>query len=205
MADHSILTFALVALALTLAPGPDTVLVIANTSAGGLRRGLATVLGVVSGGVFYALLIGCGLARFLVYSPALFHAVKLAGACYLAWLGLSALRGALRGTSPAAAAQKSARGSYLQGLLTNALNPKVAVFYLAFLPQFLSPGDPVVLKSVLLIGIHYTEGLIWLSLVALGVGRLSRYLLRARVRRVMDGVLGVVLLGFGARLAVDRP
>src|SRR5579872_658123 len=113
MASHNILGFALVALVLTLAPGPDTFLVIANTSAGGVRRGLATVLGIVSGGVFYALLIGCGLARFLVYSPALFHAVKLAGACYLAWLGLGAIRAALRGAGPAGAAQKPARGSYL--------------------------------------------------------------------------------------------
>jgi threonine/homoserine/homoserine lactone efflux protein len=204
MSDHSILAFALVAGALTLAPGPDTFLVIANTGGGGLRRGLATVLGIVSGGVFYALLIGCGLARFLVYSPALFHAVKLAGACYLAWLGWGALRSALRGSGPAAAPRRPARNAYLQGLLTNALNPKVAVFYLAFLPQFLSPSDPVVLKSCLLIGIHYAEGLVWLSLVALGVGRLSRYLLRERVRRAMDGVLGLVMLGFGVKLALDR-
>ena len=82
MLDHSVLAFSLIALALTLAPGPDTFLVIANSSAGSFRRGFATVLGIVSGGAFYVLRIGCGLARFLLYSPALFHAVKPAGACY---------------------------------------------------------------------------------------------------------------------------
>jgi threonine/homoserine/homoserine lactone efflux protein len=209
MLDHSVLAFSLIALLLTLAPGPDTFLVIANTSAGGFRRGFATVLGIVSGGLFYVLLIGCGLVRFLVYSPAVFHTVKLAGACYLLYLGWGALRAALRrpvqaAAPPAATPARSIRASYLQGLLTNALNPKIAVFYLAFLPQFLNPGDPVVLKSALLIGIHYFEGLVWLSLLAYSVGRLGRFLARPRVRRTIDGVLGLTMMGFGAKLALDR-
>ena len=209
MFDHSVLAFALIALALTIAPGPDTFLVIANTGAGGFRRGFATVLGIVSGGFFYVLLVACGLIRVLVYSPALFHAVKLAGACYLLYLGWGALRGAFRPAPPAAAdapptPARSIRASYLQGLLTNALNPKIAVFYLAFLPQFLNPGDPVVLKSALLIGIHYFEGLLWLSLLAFGVGRLGRFLARPRVKRTMDAVLGTTMMGFGVKLAVDQ-
>ena len=99
---------------------------------------------------------------------------------------------------------RSIRASYLQGLLTNALNPKIAVFYLAFLPQFLNPGDPVVLKSALLIGIHYFEGLLWLSLLAFGVGRLGRFLARPRVKRTLDAVLGTTMMGFGVKLAVDQ-
>jgi threonine/homoserine/homoserine lactone efflux protein len=210
MFDHSVVAFSLVALALTLAPGPDTFLVIANASAGGFRRGFATVLGIVSGGVFYVLLIGCGLARFLLYSPTLFHAVKLAGACYLFYLGWGALRGALRRrqadakAAPAAPPARSVRASYLQGLMTNALNPKIAVFYLAFLPQFMNPGDPVVLKSALLIGIHYFEGLVWLSLLAFSVGRLGRFLARPRVKKSMDAVLGATMMGFGLKLAVEQ-
>jgi threonine/homoserine/homoserine lactone efflux protein len=209
MFDHSVLAFALIALALTIAPGPDTFLVIANTTAGGFRRGFATVLGIVSGGAVYVLLVACGLVRVLLYSPALFYAVKLAGAAYLLWLGWNALRGALRRVAPVVAdappaAAKSVRASYLQGLLTNALNPKIAVFYLAFLPQFLSPGEPVVLKSALLIGIHYFEGLVWLSLLAFSVGRLSRFLSRPRIRRGLDGVLGATMMGFGVKLAVEQ-
>jgi threonine/homoserine/homoserine lactone efflux protein len=206
MFDHRVLAFALIAMALTVAPGPDTFLVIANTSAGGFRRGFATVLGIVSGGSCYVLLVACGLMRLLVYSLAVFLAVKLAGACYLLYLGWNALRGALRGAPAAAGATPapSARASYLQGLLTNALNPKIAVFYLAFLPQFLNPGDPLVLKSALLIGIHYFEGLLWLSLLAFGVGRLGRWLARPRVRRALDAALGATMIGFGLKLAVDR-
>ncbi len=209
MFDHSVLAFALIAMALTIAPGPDTFLVIANTSAGGFRRGFATVLGIVSGGAFYVLLVACGLIRVLVYSPALFYAVKLAGAGYLLYLGWGALRSAFR-PAPASAADappppaRSIRASYLQGLLTNALNPKIAVFYLAFLPQFLNPGDPVVLKSALLIGIHYSEGLVWLSLLAFSVGRLGRFLARPRVKRAIDAVLGITMMGFGLKLAVDQ-
>ena len=209
MFDHSVLAFTLIAMALTIAPGPDTFLVIANTSAGGFRRGFATVLGIVSGGFFYVLLVACGLVRLLVYSPGVFYAVKLAGAGYLLYLGWGALRGAFRrGTAASADAApppaKSVRASYLQGLLTNALNPKIAVFYLAFLPQFLNPGDPVVLKSALLIGIHYFLGLIWLSLLAFSVGRLSRFLARPRVRKTMDAVLGATMMGFGLKLAVEQ-
>jgi threonine/homoserine/homoserine lactone efflux protein len=207
MFDHSVVAFALIALALTLAPGPDTFLVIANTGAGGFRRGFATVLGIVSGGAVYVLLVAGGLMRLLVYSPALFYAVKLAGAGYLLYLGWGALRGAFRrGTAavPPPAVARSMRASYLQGLLTNALNPKIAVFYLAFLPQFLKPGDPVVLKSALLIGIHYFEGLIWLSLLAFGVGRLGRFLTRPRVKKTLDALLGATMMGFGLKLAVEQ-
>jgi len=192
---------------LTVAPGPDTFLVIANTSAGGFRRGFATVLGIVSGGACYVLLVACGLVRLLAWSPAVFFTVKLAGACYLLYLGWGALRGALRRTIATATPPPpapSARASYLQGLLTNALNPKIAVFYLAFLPQFLSPGDPVVLKSALLIGIHYLEGLVWLSLLAFSVGRLGKWLARPRVRRTLDALLGTAMIGFGLKLAADQ-
>src|SRR5262249_21475382 len=117
MFDHSVLAFALIALVLTVAPGPDTFLVIANTSAGGLRRGLATVLGIVSGGVVYVLLVAFGLVRLLLWSPAVFYTVKLAGAAYLLYLGWGALRSALRKTGPATqgpAAAPSMRASYLQ-------------------------------------------------------------------------------------------
>jgi threonine/homoserine/homoserine lactone efflux protein len=207
MLDHSVLAFSLIAMGLTIAPGPDTFLVIANTSAGGFRRGFATVLGIVSGGAVYVLLVACGLVRLLLWSPAVFWAVKLAGAAYLLYLGWNALRGALRPAAPPAAASppaRSARASYLQGLLTNALNPKIAVFYLAFLPQFLAPGDPVVLKSALLIGIHYFEGLVWLSLLAFSVGRLGRWLARPRVKRALDAVLGATMIGFGVKLASEQ-
>lgn len=204
--DTSILAFTLAALLLTLSPGPDTFLVIGSTVQGGIRAGLAAVAGIISGGFFHAALFAFGIARVLVYSPTLFMAVKIAGALYLIWLGLGALRSAATPRPDAVATTEIPRADlrrrYLQGLLSNALNPKIAVFYLAFLPQFLQPGDPIALKSAGLIGIHYALGLIWLSTLALAVGRFGHWLRRSRVQRALDGLVGAVMTGFGVRLAL---
>lgn len=206
--DTSILAFTFAALLLTLSPGPDTFLVIGSTVQGGIRAGLAAVAGIISGGFFHAALFALGIARLLMYSPTLFMAVKLAGAAYLIWLGICALRSAAtaRPDLPAEAAPAPSNGllrrCYLQGLLSNALNPKIAVFYLAFLPQFLQPGDPIALKSAGLIGIHYALGLVWLGTLALAVGRVGHWLRRSRVQRALDGLVGAVMTGFGIRLAL---
>jgi threonine/homoserine/homoserine lactone efflux protein len=96
------------------------------------------------------------------------------------------------------------RQAFLEGLLTNILNPKVAVFYLAFLPQFISPGDPVLAKSLLLAGLHFTMGMMWLSLVTVLLGRLGKVVSNGRTGRWLEGVAGVVLIGFGVRLALEQ-
>lgn len=204
--DNSIFAFTFAALLLTLSPGPDTFLVIGSTVQGGLRAGLAAVAGIISGGVFHAALFAFGIARVLVYSPALFTAVKIAGALYLIWLGLGALRSAATPRAdavvPAELPRADLRRRYLQGLLSNALNPKIAVFYFAFLPQFLQPGDPIALKCAGLIGIHYALGLVWLSTLALAVGRFGHWLRKSRVQRALDGLVGAVMTGLGVRLAL---
>lgn len=210
MVDASLLAFTGAALLLTLSPGPDTFLVIGSSLQGGLRAGYAALAGILSGGLFHAALFAFGIARLLMYSPALFTAVKLAGAAYLLWLGIGALRSAVApraqgesGASVATPLQPGAlRRYYLRGLLSNALNPKIAVFYLAFLPQFLQPGDPIALKSAGLIGIHYTLGLIWLGSLVLAVGRLGGWLRRGPVQRALDGLVGLAMTGFGVRLAL---
>lgn len=212
MVDSQVLAFAAAALLVTLSPGPDTFLVLGASLRGGPRHGLATVAGIMTGGLFYVALFAFGVARLLVYSPVAFLAVKLAGAAYLLWLGAGAVRSAFRrasatapeaaGSPPSnAAAERPLARSYLDGVVTNALNPKVAVFYLAFLPQFMRPDDPIAAKSALLIGIHYALGLVWLGSVALAVGRLGGLLRRDAVRRVLDGVVGAVLTAFGVKLA----
>jgi len=198
-------TFVVAALLVTLAPGPDTFLVVSNTLAGGTRRGLITVFGIVAGGAFYVALFGLGVAPLLARSEAAFHAVKIAGAAYLAFLGACALRRAFRPRGGGSASSEPGRfpgsGAFGQGLLTNALNPKVAVFYLAFLPQFMRPGESMAAKAALLIGIHYAMGLVWLSLVVLMVSQLGAWLSRGPVRRGLDGVVGAAMLGFGVRMA----
>ncbi len=206
MLDARLLAFAGIAAVLTLTPGADTMLVVRSALVRGRRAALLTVLGIGSGLFVHATLSAAGLSVILVRSARAFELVKLAGALYLAWLGIQALRSAVRGAAvkeqPAGPA--AAHRAYVEGLLTNVLNPKVAVFYLAFLPQFIRPGDPVLARSILLAGVHFLEGLVWLSLVALFVARLRAVLSHPRVQRGLEAVSGVVFIGFGIRLALDR-
>jgi len=203
------LAFSVAALVVTMVPGPDTFLVLGNSLTGHVRRGFAAVAGILSGGLFHMALFGVGAAQLLAYSERAFFVVKLAGAAYLVYLGVGALRSALwpRADAGAVTAAEVApasplRRSYVQGLLTNALNPKVAVFYLAFLPQFLAPGDHLVRDSLLMIAIHYAMAAVWLGMVALGVSRMARVLRDVRVVRTLEGLVGAMMLGFGVRLAL---
>lgn len=206
MLDARVVAFAGIAALLTLTPGADTMLVIRSALVRGRRAGLLTVLGIGTGLFVHATLSAVGLSVILVRSARAFEAVKLAGALYLVWLGVQALRSAARGAPAAAegAAEVGARRAFAEGLLTNVLNPKVAVFYLAFLPQFIGPGDPVLAKSILLAGIHFVEGLVWLSLVTVFVARLRPVLQRPRVQRSLEAASGLAFVGFGVKLALSR-
>jgi RhtB (resistance to homoserine/threonine) family protein len=206
MLDAGVLAFTGIAAILTLTPGADTMLVVRSALVRGRRAGLLTVLGIGTGLFFHATLSALGLSVILVRSAEAFAIVKLAGALYLVFLGVQALRSAARGV-PVGAQPGDTRGAhraYVEGLLTNVLNPKVAVFYLAFLPQFISPGDPVFAKSILLASIHFVEGLVWLSLVTIFVARLRPVLSKPRVQRALESVTGLVFVAFGVKLALSR-
>ncbi|MFK3650921.1 LysE family translocator [Lysobacter enzymogenes] len=202
------LAFSVAALMLTLMPGPDTFLVMGNAVAGGARRGLAAAAGTTSGGLFHVALFALGVTQLLMYSERAFWTVKMLGACYLAYLGVKAVRAALRPRADAPplelalAAPASGLGrAFAQGALTNALNPKIAMFYLAFLPQFLAPGPHMARDSMLMIGLHYAIGAVWLSIVAIGSARMAGAMRSAKVARALDGAIGTMMLGFSARLA----
>ena len=213
MIDPQVLAFTGIAAILTLTPGADTMLVMRNVLARGQRAGILTAVGVCSGLFFHATLSALGLSLILVRSAVVFEIVKLTGACYLIFLGSQSLWRALHhGASNVpdthesiVIEQKKERWrSIVEGLLTNVLNPKVAIFYLAFLPQFISPGDPVLAKSVMLAGIHFTLGIIWLSLVTVFLGRMRALLTRPRIRGAMEAATGAFLIAFGMRLAMER-
>jgi RhtB (resistance to homoserine/threonine) family protein len=206
MLDSQVIAFTGIAAILTLIPGADTMLVVRNALVRGRRAGLLTVLGVGSGLFIHATLSALGLSVVLVKSAEAFEFVKLAGALYLVFLGLQALRSARAGGPIREHSVQPVQGrrAYVEGLLTNVLNPKVALFYLAFLPQFISPADPVFAKSILLASIHFAEGLVWLSLVTLFVGRLRPLLVRPAVQRTLDSVTGLVFIALGVKLAASR-
>ena len=213
MIDPQIIAFTGIAAILTVTPGADTMLVMRNVLARGQRAGLLTTLGICLGLFFHASLSALGLSFILLSSAAAFEVVKWAGACYLIFLGGQSLWRAWRhgaatltgGGDDVVAARRGRRWrSFTEGLLTNVLNPKVAIFYVAFLPQFVGPGDPVLAKSVALAGIHAALGVVWLSLVTASIGRMRALLTRPRVRRIVEATTGVVLIAFGARLAAER-
>lgn len=227
--DPQLVAFVGIAALLTVTPGADMALVTRNTLRYGRRAALLTTLGIATGCLVHATLSALGLSAVLSRSAALYEAVKLAGAAYLVFLGAQALWGTIRPGETSTSHNSTDRGlfpgedqaawpaparrreethdamrCYVQGLLTNVLNPKVAVFYITFLPQFIGAGDPVLRKSLLLAGVHVGMGVVWLSAYAALVARLGELLLRDGVRRWLERATGAVLIGFGLRLAWDR-
>ena len=211
--DAQVVAFTIIAGLLTITPGADTMLVIRNVMARGQRAGLLTTVGACGGLFVHATLSALGLSLILVRSATAFEVVKMVGAGYLIWLGVQSLRQASRGARMEIVAvvdggsrARPARGwrSLVEGLLSNVLNPKVAIFYLAFLPQFMSPGDWVFGKSMLLAGIHWVEGILWLSMVSLFLGRMRSSIVQPRVKRAIEAITGAVLIAFGVRLAMEK-
>jgi threonine/homoserine/homoserine lactone efflux protein len=186
-------------------------LVVRNVIRGGRGDGVATTFGICTGLFMHATLSALGLSIVLMHSATAFQFVKIAGACYLVWLGVRSLASAVRsGRDLADPVQQlttdavSPHRCFLEGLLSNVLNPNTAVFYLAFLPQFIGPTEPVLAKSLVLAGIHYGEGILWLVGVSMAVGQMRRLIVRSMVRRWLDGICGTVFVGFGVRLALER-
>ena len=216
----SLLTFIPVALLLTLIPGADTALVTRNALALGLRGARWTILGILTGCLIHATASALGLSAILATSARAYETVKLVGAAYLVWIGIQSIRAAgapVRGCAGAPershserSVQRDVEGSALgshpftQGFLTNILNPKVALFYLTFLPQFIPTGAPVLRTSLLLAMIHNVLGFAWLSLYARFVDRLRMALTRPMVKAWLERVTGAALVALGARLAWDR-
>jgi threonine/homoserine/homoserine lactone efflux protein len=193
---------------LVLIPGPDFAVVTKNTLAAGRRRGRWTALGVTSSNVVQGTAAASGLSALIIRAQPVFQAIKWAGVAYLAFLGVQAIRSAIRGQyqpfddgEPATAG--AAFGGWRQGFLSNITNPKVLIFYLAILPQFLAPGASF--GWVLAFAwSHAALSLIYLLALTWGLHQARQLLARRRVRRTMDGVTGAVLLGFSARLAVEH-
>jgi threonine/homoserine/homoserine lactone efflux protein len=196
------------AVVLVLIPGADFAVVTKNTLVGGHRRGRWTALGVSNSNLVQGTAAAFGLSALIMKVQPLFEAIKWAGVAYLAYLGAQAIRSARRGEyapldgdDPARAAQNVA--GWRQGFLSNITNPKVLVFYLAVLPQFLTPGAGLGWLLVLAWS-HAVISLGYLLVLVTGLHSARRLLMRRKVRRALDTTTGVVLLGFGARLAAEH-
>lgn len=208
--------FLAVAALLTVTPGADMALVTRTVLQGGRRAAFATTLGICLGCAVHALASSLGLSVILSRSPDLFRGVQALGAAYLLWLGGRALREARAGGVVASGATgKSAgdptlgsltwRRAFVDGLVTNVLNPKVAAFYLTFLPQFVPAGAPPLSYCLMLSGLHIATGFLWLVCYASALERLQAALAGGSVRRRLQQLTGIALIGLGLRLALaDR-
>ena len=210
--DSRYLAFAGIAAVLTITPGADMALVAKNVFTRGKASSYATILGICSGLFVHATASALGLSAILARSARAFEIVKWVGAGYIFYLGVMAMRRAVRNVAPAKPAENAAssrRGTgnwtgFAEGLFTNLLNPKVALFYLTFLPQFIAPGDPVLKVSLLLASLHVVMGLVWLSIYSSALHKLNTAMTRSGVRRAIEAVTGGLLMALGARLAFAR-
>lgn len=213
MFDSQLLTFIGVAALLILTPGADTMLILRTVLARGQRAGILAALGICSGLVVHALLSALGLSIILMRSALAFEVVKWVGACYLVFLGIQSLMHAARNRNEGgvgdiqqvdAPRQDRYARSYIEGVLSNLLNPKVALFYLAFLPQFVRSADTAFAESIALAAIHLAMSLIWLYILVVFIGRLRLIITQPRFKRGLEGATGVLLVGLGVRLALER-
>ena len=200
MINH-FLAFLGVSIVVIVTPGQDTALTIRNTLLGGRRNGLLTAFGVSAGQATWALATSAGIAAVLQKSEPAFVAVKLAGAAYLVFLGVQTLVPALR--SRGATPKEAPRGRPLrQGFVSNLGNPKMAIFFTSLLPQFTRGPS---FAALLILGLIFSAmTLAWLSAYAFVVAKAGDFLRRSRVRRAIDALTGIVLVGLGLRLAAER-
>jgi len=198
----SLAAFAAAAALLTVTPGLDTALVLRTAATEGGRRALAAALGICVGCLVWGAVVAFGLGLLLKASLVAYTILKIAGAAYLVWLGLQLL---LSRRDRFDKGVPTRRGNWLaRGFLTNALNPKVGVFYVSFLPQFVPSGANVPAMTLLLASIHALLGLAWFACLVAATRPLARALERPRVIRALDRATGAVFLLFAARLALSR-
>ena len=201
----NLLPFVAVAVLIILTPGPDMALMTRNALTYGRRAALFTGLGITVGLLVWTAASVIGLVAVLAASAVAFTVVKLAGAVYLVYLGVRTLL-SLRGSAKEEAAPADARamGSpFRQGLLTNLLNPKIAVLFTSLIPQFVEPGPSATLQSLLLATIFVSLGLVWLTTYALIATAAADRLRGPTFRRALSAITGVVMVGLGLRLATE--
>ncbi len=212
MGIHDLWLFVLAALLLAVTPGPDMALIIARSTRYGVRGGVAATLGVGAGAFVHILAAAIGISAMIVASATAFTLLKWVGAAYLVYMGAMML--VQRPAAPAAAPDGVASETplsleqvFLQGALTNILNPKVAIFFLAFLPQFVDPDAPSKFQAFLMLGLLMNLiGTAWNLVIAWFAARLVETHAMSRTKLWLERTIGLFFVGIGVRLAfVERP
>jgi threonine/homoserine/homoserine lactone efflux protein len=206
----SFMAFLGVSAIVIMTPGPDTAVTVRNTLLGGRLAGILTALGISAGQAIWGLATSFGVVALLVASEFLFQAVKYAGAAYLIYLGLHALIGAWRGTGNGATVARSGAvrlkpgKAFLQGLMSDLGNPKMAMFFASLLPQFASPGEGLFAALMSLSLVFSLMTFLWLTVYALVIAKAGEVLRRPTIRRWIETVTGTLLVALGLRIAAEQ-
>lgn len=204
---QSLLGFVALAAVVAVTPGLDTVLVLRQSLRSGRASAFAAAAGICVGALLWGIAAAAGVAALFVASPVAAGLLRWAGVAFLVYLAVSYLRSAWRGpvavdtSDPAPDAPSRA---FLKGLLTDLLNPKMAVFYLTVLPLFLPSGYPPALAGAMLAGVHAVVAMAWFVVVIVAAGSVRGFVESRRGARLVDGLAGVAMLGFGAVLGLER-
>lgn len=203
---QSLLSFAVLAGLLTLVPGIDSTLVLRTAIARGSKEAFLTLCGIGAGVLVWGVTAAVGVSALLLMSETAFLVVKYAGATYLLYMGLQLIRFAKTYSefSEGNPKQQSLPRAFLKGLTTNILNPKVGVFYMAVLPQFIWAEAPAWFAGIMLALVHVAEGMIWLSIVIYATSFARSFLGKPRVKAWIDRIAGSALIGFGLKTALDH-
>lgn len=201
-----LLAFLTLAVAVAVIPGPDMALIARNVVRYGRSAGYATSIGICTGILGWALAAGVGVSTLLATSATAFTVLKLAGAGYLVYLGISTLRARDVPMDPGSERGLRVRWSraWMQGLVSALLNPKLGVFFLTVLPQFIDPGDAAPVRAFQLAILFDLIGLVWLLAYSTMLGAVRSVLDRPTPRRLLRVLTGVALIGLGTRVALDR-
>ena len=211
MDPHTFFTCLIAVTLLTLTPGVDTMLVIRNTGRGGWLDGSTTSLGICSGLFVHATLSALGISIILLKTAWAFTLLKYLGGAYLIWLGLCSFKNAASTTTTGATANLETspdsyriRRSLREGFLSNVLNPKTILFYMAFLPQFVDPAGNPLLQSLFVAFVHFCIGMIYQCGLAAMVGKAKQFVKGGPVGRSLHAMSGAVFIFIGLRLATSR-
>jgi threonine/homoserine/homoserine lactone efflux protein len=206
---HDYWLFVATGVLLNLTPGQDTMFILGRSLTGGLRAGVASALGISVGCLVHTFVAAIGLSAVLAASTTAFIAIKVLGAAYLVYLGARLLLARPRDTVTMevdSADQPGAWSAFRQGILTNVLNPKVALFFFALLPQFIAPDSTSKTLAFLALGATFiTTGTLWCLVLAVGAARLRTSFTRSpALRAALDRIVGTIFVVLGIRLALDR-
>jgi len=209
---HHYWLFIATAILLVITPGQDTFFILGRSLSAGRSSGIAAALGISAGSVIHTVAAALGLSALLATSPYAFMAVKFAGAAYLVYIGVRALLSRTNGlTDQDARDEADGRAdlrwsAFRQGVWSNLLNPKVALFFLALMPQFIDAGSPDKVVAFLALGLTFvTLGVIWCVVLAVAAAKLrSAFLRRPSMANVLNKVAGAMFIALGLRLATSR-